>query len=423
MMKYFILSIFGLWSLFGFTQKVLYTDCFLHVGNGVVIENALVGVEDDRFSLVKNALVSSIDSKKWDTIISIEGQHLYPSFVSTNSTLGLTEIDAVRATRDFDDVGEYNPHVRTQIAFNVESKVAETVRTNGVLMTQATPRGGRISGTSSVMSLFGWNWEDATLSKDDGIHLNWPSSTEGGGWWAEPKPKTRNKKYDTQKQEIVQFFELAKAYSESTLGFDQRLEAVRSCFSGSKRVYIHANELQQLYDVIDFVAAFEFENPVIVGGYDAYLIGRKLKDSKIPIMLDRIHSLPNIEDEAIDLPYRLPYLLQGQGIKYCLQGSGDMEAMNSRNLPFLAGTAMAYGLSEEEAVRSISLSPCEIMGIEKDYGSIEKGKKASFFVSKGNALDMMTNQVTLISIDGVVQSTSNFQYELYLKYRKKYKTN
>ena len=420
MMKYFILSVFSFWSLFGLAQKVLYTDCFLHVGNGEVIEKAMVGVDGNRFSLIKNELVSSIDSKKWDTIISLDGQHMYPSFVSTNSTLGLTEIDAVRATRDYDDVGEYNPHVRTQIAFNVESKVAETVRTNGVLITQATPRGGRISGTSSIMSLFGWNWEDATLCKDDGIHLNWPSSTKGGGWWAEPKPKTKNKKYDAQKREITQFFELAKAYAEGTLDFDQRLEAVRSCFLGSKRVYIHANELQQLYDVIDFVAAFPFAHPVIVGGYDAYLIGRKLKDAKIPVMLDRIHSLPKIEDEAIDLPYRLPSILQDQGILYCIQGAGDMEAMNSRNLPFLAGTAMAYGLSEEEAVRSISLSPCEIIGIAKDYGSIEKGKRASFFVSKGNALDMMTNQVTLISVDGVVQSTSNFQYELYLKYRKKY---
>ena len=137
-------------------------------------------------------------------------------------------------------------------------------------------------------------------------------------------------------------------------------------------------------------------------------------------MLDRIHGLPQIEDEATDLPYRIPAILNQQGIQFCLQGSGDMEAMNSRNLPFLAGTAMAYGLDEEAAVASISLAPCEIIGIAKDYGSVEKGKKASFFVSEGNALDMMTNKVTLICLDGVLQSTSNFQLELYERYKAKY---
>ena len=419
-MRYFIFSALFLIANSSFTQKVLYTDVTVHVGNGTVIENAIVGCDADRFVLIKNALTSSFKAKNWDTIVSLQGQHMYPSFVATNTTLGLTEIDAVRATRDFDDVGEFNPHVRTQIAFNTESRVVETVRTNGVLLTQATPRGGRVSGVSSIMRLFAWNWEDATVLKDDGIHINWPKSTQGGGWWAEPKPKKRNKNYASEILKLMRFFELAKAYDSNEVPFDQRLEAMKDCFVGTKRVYIHANELQQIHDVIDFVNAFKFPFPVIIGGYDAHLIGKKLKDANIPIMLDRIHGLPQIEDEATDLPYRIPALLKEQGIKFCLQGSGDMEAMNSRNLPFLAGTAMAYGLEEEAAVRSISLDPCEIIGIAADYGSIEKGKKASFFVSVGNALDMMTNDVTLICLDGVLRSTSNFQLELYKRYRDKY---
>jgi imidazolonepropionase-like amidohydrolase len=160
--------------------------------------------------------------------------------------------------------------------------------------------------------------------------------------------------------------------------------------------------------------------PVLVGGYDAHLVGRKLLDSKMPVMLKRIHSLPQIEDEPTDLPYKSAYLLQEQGINFCIQGAGDMEAMNSRNLPFLAGTAVAYGLSEEEAIRAISLSPCEIMGLNQDYGSLEVGKKATFFVSKGNALDMISNDVTMLFFDGQSKSTSNFQKELYLRYKQKY---
>ena len=153
-MRYFIFSALFLIANSSFTQKVLYTDVTVHVGNGTVIENAIVGCDADRFVLIKNALTSSFKAKNWDTIVSLQGQHMYPSFVATNTTLGLTEIDAVRATRDFDDVGEFNPHVRTQIAFNTESRVVETVRTNGVLITQATPRGGRVSGPSSIMRIF-----------------------------------------------------------------------------------------------------------------------------------------------------------------------------------------------------------------------------------------------------------------------------
>lgn len=404
-----------------FSQKTLFVGASLHIGNGDFIENGLLGIDGDRIVLVKNALVTSIKQDQWDTIVDVQGGHIYPAFVNTNNTLGLTEIDAVRATRDFDDVGEFNPHVRSQIAFNVESRVIQTVRTNGVLITQATPRGGIISGTSSVMSLFGWNWEDATLLRDDGIHVNWPNSTEGGGWWAEPKPKTRNKKYQEQISKLEMFFDLARSYAQSKNPvFDQRLESMKDCFIGSKRVYLHANELQQIHDIIDFVTEREIPFPVIVGGYDAHMVGRKLKDSKIPIMLKKVHGLPQLEGEPTDLPYKSAFLLNEQGILFCLQGSGDMEAMNARNLPFVAGTAMAYGLSEEEAVQAISLSPCQIMGIDASYGSLEPMKKATFFISSGSALDMIGNEVKVIYFDGERQSTSNFQEDLYLKYKEKY---
>lgn len=388
-------------------QRILLLHGTAHIGNGQVLESAAIGVVNDRIAFVKNSLTQTFAKEDWDTIINCNGQHFYPGLVSANNTLGLTEIDAVRATRDFNDVGDWNPHVRTQIAYNAESKVVETVRTNGVLLVQATPRGGWISGSSAVMKLSGWNWEDATVLADDGIHLNWP---------ADPK------NYLAQKREIEQFFELAKTYAldRDEQITDLRLEAMKACFVGQKRVYIHAESIQQITDVIDFAAAFQVKYPVIVGGRDAHLVGAKLKDAKIPIMLSRIHSLPSSEDDLTFLPYQLPFLIKTQGIKFCIQNDGDMQPMNTRNLPFQAGTTMAYGLTEEDALQSISLSVCQIMGIDKDYGSLEAGKKATFFVSKGPALDMRTNQLTHILVDGQFISTSNFQEQLYLKYRKKY---
>ena len=398
-----------IWSANLSAQRILLLHGTAHIGNGNVLESAAIGVVNDRITFVKNSLTQTFAKQDWDTIINCNDQHFYPALVSANNTLGLTEIDAVRATRDFNDVGDWNPHVRAQIAYNVESKVVETVRTNGVLLVQATPRGGWISGSSAVMKLSGWNWEDATVLANDGIHLNWPNDP---------------KNYAAQKRAIYHFFELAKTYATDRDDqiSDLRLEAMKACFVANKRVYIHAESIQQIVDIIDFVASFQLAYPVIVGGRDAHLVGAKLRDSKIPVMLSRVHTLPSREDDLTFLPYQMPALLKAQGIPFCIQNDGGMQPMNTRNLPFQAGTTMAYGLTAEEALMSVSLSVCQIMGIAKDYGTLEAGKKATFFVSKGPALDMRTNQLTIILVDGKFVPTINFQEQLYLKYRQKYKT-
>lgn len=408
-------------TVFGQHSKILLTNGFIHIGNGKTMESGAIGVKGGKIVFVQSALSTPTNKSEWDTIIDLKGQHVYPGFVAPNSILGLTEIDAIRASRDYSDVGEFNPHVRSQIAFNVESRVIETVRTNGVLLSQATPRSGMISGTSSVMKLSGWNWEDATVKADDGIHVNWPNSLQGGGWWAEPAPKNRNENYLKEKKELDDFFQLAFAYSQNpNPEKDLRLDAMKGCFKGEKRVYFHADEMQQLLDILEFVEKFKIQKPVIVGGYDAHLLGKRLKDANIPVMVPRPHSLPDKEEDPVDLPFKIPFLLYQQGIKFCIQNEGDMEAMNARNIPFLAGTAMAYGLPEEEAIKAVSLNTCEILGIDKNYGSLEVGKSATLFVSKGNALDMRTNQVTVILTDGKLIPTKNFQEELYLKYKGKY---
>jgi hypothetical protein len=402
-------------------QRILIANGHLHPVVGQEIVASLVEVENGRIIGIKNAISSTYNPQDWDTVIDATDAHIYPGFVAANSTLGLTEIEAVRASNDYNEIGSFNPHIRSQIAFNVESKVLATVRSNGVLLVQATPRGGIVSGTSSIMASAGWNWEDATVLADDGIHVNWPMPWEGGGWWAEPADKTINSKYLEAVKELERFLQQAKVYSESNNPtFDARFQALEGCFKGKKRIYFHAEELRQLADVLEIIDRYKFNYPVIVGGSDAYLLGQRLVDSKIPIMLSRLHRLPDNEEDPVDLPYKLPYLLYKMGVTFSLQNSGGMEAMNARNLPFLAGTAEAYGLPSNDALRAITLTPCEIMGIDKDYGSLEVGKSATLFVSRGPALDMRTNSIQTILINGKLESTLNFQEELYLKYQKKY---
>lgn len=401
-------------------NKILLSKGTVHVGNGKVINQGLVGIKGDKIILVDNALTYNVVVSNWDTIIDLKGLDIYPGFIAPNSKLGLTEIDAVRATRDFNEVGSYNPHVRALIAYNAESDISKTARTNGVLFTQATPEGGIISGASSVMHLDGWNWEDAVIKKDDGIHMNWPSTVVGGGWWAEPAPKKANDKYSSNLKEIRAFFEAALAYSSSKELYDPRFEAMRELFTGEKRLYIHADEMRALLDIIDFQHDLKIKYPVIVGGYDSHIIADQLKTAEIPIIIKGGHTLPTNEDDPVDLPYRLPYLLQNAGVLFCIQNSGRMETMNTRNIPFLAGQAQAYGLTEEQAISAVSLNTAKILGVDKMIGSIEVGKNATLFVNKGTPLDMRTNNLIIGMINGEFIDLSNVQTKLYDKYQKKY---
>jgi imidazolonepropionase-like amidohydrolase len=391
-------------------NKILIEGATTHIGNGNVIPTGTVGIENGVITLVKNTLAYTYNKSDWDTVINLSGHHIYPGFVAPNSTLGLTEIDAVRASRDFYEMGTYNPHVRAQIAYNCESDVIETVRTNGVLMIQTTPRGGRISGQSSLMSASCWNWEDGTIKADDGIHIEWPNAYTRN--WGDPITKP-NETYEEQKRELIAYLMAAKAGTAvKEKNTPLQYAALSECFTGEKRFYFHANEVQQINDILDLITELEIKYPVIVGGYESYLVADRLKIKKVPVMIGRLHSLPAHEDDPFDLPYKLPFLLQQAGVQFCLQNEGDMEAMNARNLPFLAGTAMSYGLTEEDAVRSITLSACEIMGIAKNYGSIEVGKKATLFASVGSALEMKGNQASLILVNGEFVSTGNIKTEL-----------
>ena len=388
-----------------------------HLGTGEKIENSLIVIRDGKFDLVADASLVRIDPSAFDTVIRAYGKHIYPAFIAPNTTLGITEIDAVRASKDYNEVGSYNPNVRSQIAYNTDSKIIKTVRTNGVLVTQTTPRGGVISGLSSVMYLDGWNWEDATLKADDGIHLNWPSSFNTSGWWAEPGKTSKNKNYDDRVKEIKNYFEIAKSYSKDDSKMDLELVSIQELFKGTRNLYIHANYAKDIRESVRFFKKIGINNIVIVGGRDALNAISILKENNISIILERVHSLPVNEDAAIDQFYKLPSQLSENNILFCLSYSGDMEAMGTRNLPFTAGTAVAYGLDMEKAIASISLNTAIILGIGKTTGSIEIGKNATFFISSGDALDMRTNNIELSFIKGIPVDLNNHQKELFEKYK------
>ena len=403
------------------TKRILILNATAHLGNGQVIENSAIGFSQGKLDLVADARVIRLNMSAYDTIIQASGLHVYPGFIAMNTTLGLHETDAVRADDDIAEVGKYHPEIRSLIAYNTDSEIIPTVRSNGILLAQIVPRDAAISGTSCVVQLDAWNWEDAVISAEDGVHLNWPLLSmrkfEKGKSTIEV-----DRNYLDERTEIEKFFKDARAYCSANTHpiADVRYEAMRKVFTGQMTLYVHADETKALREIIAFKKAMNVPSVVIIGGNDSPLVADLLREANIAVVVGRTHGLPVFNDDAVDRQYRLPSVLHELGVSFALQNEGPMERMNLRNLPFNLGSAVAQGLPYEEAVRALTLTPATLLHIEKRYGSLEPGKSATLFISSGDALNSMTNQVQKAFIDGRMIDLRSKQTELYHKYQKKY---
>ena len=399
-------------------KRIMLYGATAHIGNGELLENSLIILEDGKIVAIEDANNIRIDISNAE-YYDIIGKHVYPGFILPNSTLGLADIDAVRATRDYDEVGDFNPHIRSIVAYNTDSPVLATIRTNGILVGQICPRGGSISGTSSIVEFDAWNYEDALYKENDGIHLNWPR----GPWMYAQDKKVEESKNNLKKelQELEAFFENAKSYFlAKSPKLDLSYKATMGVFDGTKQLFIHASSAKEIKQAVLFSQKMGIIKMVLVGAQESWRIADFLAENEVPVILNRIHRLPMHKSAAVDEAFKTPKILQDAGVLFCLDYQGDMERMGSRNLPFTAGTSVAYGLTKEEALMSITLNTAKILGIDENLGSLEIGKDATLFVSDGDALDMMTNRLSLAFIRGKKLDLNNHQTSLYKKYKEKH---
>ena len=392
-----------------------------HLGNGKVIENSLLMFANGKITFVGSAMMKIA---RQGTIINATGKHIYPGFIAANASLGLVEIDAVRATDDEDEVGSMLPHIRSLIAYNSESKVVESMRPNGVLMAQITPRGGTISGTSSVVQLDAWNWEDAAIKKDDAIHVNWPGSLTRGRWWLGEDPALKeDKKYAENIIKISDFFADAKRYLASNSSTENLpFSATKGLFNGTQKIFIHVSGEREITDAVNACKELGIDNIVIVHGQGAENVADLLVENNVSVIIDRSHRIPDGEDDDYDLSYRNAKILLDKGITVGLGMEGQMERMNTRNLPFYAGTYAAFGVDKEEALKMITSNTAKILGIDNLVGTLEVGKDATLFISEGDALDMRGNMLTEAFIQGRKISLETHQTKLWKRYSNKYKS-
>lgn len=350
-------------------------------------------------------------------VVDVSGKNVYPGLIACGTTLGLTEIGSVRATNDSREIGRVTPEVMTHTAYNPDSELQPTVRANGITTVQVAPDGRLLRGRSCILHLDGWTVEEAAVKLIDGMHMSWPATGINTGWWESRSPEEQRRDQQRNRDQMASIFEDALAYHKARLAdpktpVDLRLEAMAPLFSGDLPLYVSADDSRQIEEAVVFCRERAIKL-VIVGAREAYKVADLLRENDVPVIYGSVQVLPGA-DQSYDLPFRIPKMLKDAGVKFCIS---NFSSWGSRNLPWQAGQAAAYGLDGAEALRSVTLSAAEILGIGDQQGSIEVGKKATIVVSDGDILDYMGHNVIMMYIDGRKIDLDSKHKELYRKYQ------
>jgi len=427
-----ILSIVAVSSLFAHdivpgkkqTKAIALTGGTIYTVSGPIIPNGTIVFDKGKIIAVGG---SEVKIPAGAEVIDVSGKNVYPGLIITNSTLGLLEIEAARATADVSEVGQINPNARADVAYNPDSDIPPTIRSNGITTAQIAPQGGLLSGTSAIINLDGWSIEDCGLERQAGIHLNWPWMKVIKAWWMSTPEEEQQKNIGKNLKAIEKAFEDSKQYWLAKKGnqtdnfkIDARWESMIPLWERKIPLYVDAGEFKQIEAAVALAKKYNLKM-ILVGGNDAWMLTDLLKSNNIPVILRRVHGLPDREDDDYDTFLKLPKTLSDAGVKFCLSNYGFFGHWDVRNLPFLAGTSVAYGMEKANALRSITLWPAEIIGIADRMGSLEVGKDATIIVSSGDVMDALTNDIVLEFIQGKKVDLDNKHKRLYRKYSEKYK--
>ncbi|GMN05550.1 amidohydrolase [Croceitalea sp. MTPC5] len=401
------------------SEPMLLSGGRVHTGEGTVLDNTTVGFKDGKITYVGKLEDAGSEFNDYK-IIDVSGQHIYPGFILANSLIGIEEISGVPHSNDKLEEGDMNPSLKTVFAFDTGSEHIPTLRYNGILMVETIRSGGLISGTSAVMELDGRSWQEAVFVEEAAIHLYWPSAQSSS---YDAKTKTRrikkNKTYASKLSQLHELFTQASSYGTiADKKTNLKLESLQGLFSGNKRLAIHAGEPKEIIEAVEFAQAHGVQKIFLVTSYSALSVKDFLKENNIPVILPPTYAYPRSDDMHYDAYYRLPYLLSKEGLIVALSHTGMLST--SRNLPFYAGTAAAFGMDREAALQLISLNPAKILGIDGRVGSIRVGKDATLFVSKGDALDVQANSLSMAFIQGKNITLDGPHQELFKRYSQQF---
>jgi len=394
----------------------------VHTVSGPVLEGATVLIEEGTVVEVGR----NVPVPPGTPVRDVTGLHVYPSLIAADTVLGLVEVGSVRGTIDVSEVGEVHPHIRAEVAVNPDSELLPVAISGGVLLAGVSPHGGIISGTSAILALEGWTWEDMTQRSPTGLWISWPAMGIRRGPGAKPSPAEQEKARDRRVKTIRDAFREARAWhvARDAMGDrqvprhenDARWEAMGPVLSGEVPVFVRAGRRAQIEAALDW-AREEGVDIVIAGGADAWRIARRLADEGVPVILDPVLALPAREWEPYDTRFAAAARLHEAGVEFCIStGAGSFGAAGVRNLPYMAAMASAFGLPREEALKSVTLYPARILGVDDRFGSIGPGKDATLIVTDGDILEI-TSSVRRAFLHGEELDLSDRHKRLYDKYR------
>jgi imidazolonepropionase-like amidohydrolase len=399
------------------SAPLLLTNAEVHTVSGAILadHDVLVGV-DGRIAAIGQDLATPAGAE----VVDLTGQQLAPAFIALSTTLGLVEIEAARATVDHTELGDLTPEAAAHIAFNPDSELLPTIRRTGIAIVQSTPTGGRrgglVKGRPAVLRLDGWTKEDAALRLTWGQYVRWPAAGVRTGWWAPPEAEQREA-MARERDALERFFDQASTYHAARnanpgLAVDVRLEAMRPVVSGAEPIFVRADDYRQISEALAFTQRRGLRL-VVVGGEEAPAVAARLVERKVPVVVS-VHEVSNRDDDGFDDPYTLPARLRAAGVDVAITKIGAY--WDARNVPFTAGHAVGSGLSRADALRAITLTPAEILGVADRVGSIEVGKEATLVAGRGDFLDPLRQDITLLLINGRVVDRDTRQERLERKY-------
>jgi len=402
------------------TPVYVIRNATIHPVTGPDIPGGSILIRDVKIA----SLGASIAAPHGAQVVDAKGLHVYPGMIDSGTEIGVSEVGSVRETNDTAELGEFNPQLRVAVAVNPESEHIPVTRANGITSVITLPtagRGGIIAGQAALIHLDGWTWEDMAVSKSAAMQLAFPAIETVSFRFPEGRTTTpyteAKREYDKHLRELGDFFERARRYQQAKAAKDPefkedlKYEAMIPVLEGKLPVMIMAQRERAIRDAIAFADKQKIKI-VIAGLREPGKTLPDLKSRNIPVILGPVLALPLEEDDPYDAAFTLGNELFKAGIPFAF---ATFSASFSRNLPYQAATAAAFGLPKEEALKAVTINPARFWNVADKVGSLETGKSADIILTDGDPLETRT-EIKRVWIRGKDVDLSNKQTRLYEKY-------
>lgn len=405
-----LISVLGLQAQVEKSVKGTYalTNATIETVTRGTIENGTVLIRDGKIAAVGlNVTVPS-----GATTIDCSGHTIYPGMIDAGTRLGLAEVNSVSLTVDHNELGDVKPHMQALTAVNPNSTAIPVTRVSGVTTVVTGPSGGLIPGTAALINLVGYT-PDQMFAGYKGVMMNFPSPSRRGRRDRRSDDE-RQKAYKQAMEDVnklwdqVVLFEKAKSAGEDT-GYNPALEAMIPVVQGEMQLMIEANSKDAIENALKWIEEKKLTNVVLTGVAEGWRVAEEIAAAGVPVITGPVLSTPTRASDRYDRPYSNPGIMSNAGVKVAIQ-TGDIE--NVRNLPFSAGFAAAYGMGKEEALKAVTITPAEILGVSDELGSVEVGKTANLFVADGDPFEPKT-QIKHVFINGYNVPIDSRHIQLY----------